>query len=167
MLLPVTAFVKLRWFQRFNSDCSEANFEVWIFCNNLDWNISDHNKNLGKKTNFCLKRVGISYLTVCKFGKRITAWKVSKHWVFSGPYFPVFGLNAAGLNLRIQFKYRKIRTRENSVFGHFSRSEQTKKVKSISLYFIHFSLKNCKIFSLKSIQIWGRTKRPPIAIFPL
>ena len=24
----------------------------------------------------------------------ITAWKVSKYGVFSGPYFPVFGLNA-------------------------------------------------------------------------
>ena len=23
-----------------------------------------------------------------------TAWKVSKYGVFSGPYFPVFGLNA-------------------------------------------------------------------------
>ena len=22
-----------------------------------------------------------------------TAWKVSKYWVLSGPYFPVFGLN--------------------------------------------------------------------------
>ena len=27
------------------------------------------------------------------------------------------------LNLRIQYEYRKIRTRNNSVFGHFSRSE--------------------------------------------
>ena len=26
------------------------------------------------------------------------------------------------LNLRIQYKYRKIRTRKNSIFGHFSRS---------------------------------------------
>ena len=34
--------------------------------------------------------------------------------VFSGPYFPVFGLNS---------EYRKIRTRKNSVFGHFPRSE--------------------------------------------
>ena len=22
-----------------------------------------------------------------------TAWKVSKYWVFSGPYFPAYGLN--------------------------------------------------------------------------
>ena len=44
--------------------------------------------------------------------------------VISGPYFPVFELNTEieyG-NLRIQSEYRKIRTRNNSVFGHFSRS---------------------------------------------
>ena len=53
-----------------------------------------------------------------------TAWKVSKYGDFSGPYFPVFGLNTEiyGVNLRIQSEYRKIRIRKNSVFGHFSRS---------------------------------------------
>ena len=47
---------------------------------------------------------------------------MSKYGVFSGPYFPVFGLNAEiyGVNLRIQSEYRKIWTRNNSVFGHFS-----------------------------------------------
>ena len=44
-----------------------------------------------------------------------TAWKVFKCEVFSGPYFPIFGL-------KIQSRYRKIRTRKNSVFGHFSGS---------------------------------------------
>ena len=50
--------------------------------------------------------------------------KVFKYGVISGPYFPVFGLNAEiyGVNLRILSKCRKIRTRNNSVFGHFSRS---------------------------------------------
>ena len=49
--------------------------------------------------------------------------EVSKYGVISGPYFPVFGLNKEiyEVNLRIQSKYRKIRTRNNSVFGHFSR----------------------------------------------
>ena len=53
-----------------------------------------------------------------------TAWKVSKYGVFSGPYFLVIGLNTEiyGVNLYIQSEYRKIRTRKNSVFGHFSRS---------------------------------------------
>ena len=51
-----------------------------------------------------------------------TAWKVPKYGVFSGPYFPVFGLNTE-IYLRVQSEYKKIRTRKNSVFGHFSRSE--------------------------------------------
>ena len=56
-----------------------------------------------------------------------TAWKLSKYRVFSGPYFPVFGLNTEtyGLNLHIQSEYRKIRIRKNSVYGHFSCSVRT------------------------------------------
>ena len=48
-----------------------------------------------------------------------TAWKVSKCRDFSGPYFPVFGLNTEiyFVNIRIQSEYRKIRTRRNSAFG--------------------------------------------------
>ena len=44
---------------------------------------------------------------------------------FSGPYFPAFGLNAEiyPVNILIQFEYRKIQTRKNPVFGHFSRSD--------------------------------------------
>ena len=43
----------------------------------------------------------------------ITAGKVSRHAVFSGPYFPIFGLNTEiySVNLCIQSEYRKIRTR--------------------------------------------------------
>ena len=57
------------------------------------------------------------------FLKFYTAWKVSKYGVFSGPYFPVFGMNTEiyGVDLRIQSEYRKIRARKNFVFGHFSR----------------------------------------------
>ena len=46
--------------------------------------------------------------------------KVSKYEVFSGLYFPVFGLNTEiySVKLRIQSKYGKIRTRKNSTFGH-------------------------------------------------
>ena len=48
---------------------------------------------------------------------------MSKYGVFSGPQFPVFGLNTDiyFVNIRIQSEFGKIRTRENSVFGHFSR----------------------------------------------
>ena len=50
--------------------------------------------------------------------------KVSKYVVISGSYFPVFGLNTEiyFVNLRIQAEYRKILTRNNYIFGHFSRS---------------------------------------------
>ena len=43
---------------------------------------------------------------------------------FCGPYFPVFGLNTEiyEVNLHIQSEHGKIRTRKNSVFGHFSHS---------------------------------------------
>ena len=41
---------------------------------------------------------------------------------FSGPYFPAFGLNTEGVSPSIQSECRKISTRKNSVFGHFSRS---------------------------------------------
>ena len=41
---------------------------------------------------------------------------------FSAPYFPVFELNTKiyGVNVRIEPKYGKIKTRKNSVFGHSS-----------------------------------------------
>ena len=50
---------------------------------------------------------------------------MSKYGVFSGPYFPVLGLNTkiCGVKLPIQSECRKIQTRKNSVCGHFSRSE--------------------------------------------
>ena len=47
---------------------------------------------------------------------------MSNYRVISGPYFPVLGLNMEikGVNLAIQSECRKVRTRNNSVFGHFS-----------------------------------------------
>ena len=55
--------------------------------------------------------------------------KCVQHGVFSGPYFPVFGLNTERYEipkrfelLRIQSECGKIRTRKNFVFGHFSSS---------------------------------------------
>ena len=41
----------------------------------------------------------------------LTAWKVSKDGFFSGPYFPVFGLNTE-INPCIQSEYWKIQTRK-------------------------------------------------------
>ena len=57
----------------------------------------------------------------------LTAQKVAKYGVFSGPYFPVFGLNTYSVNLRIQSEYRKIQARNHSVFGLFSRSAINRK----------------------------------------
>ena len=68
----------------------------------------------------------------CKWlQKSNTAWKVSRYGVFSGPYFPVFGLNMEiyRVNIHIQSEYRKTRTRKNSVFGHFSHSASNCKKK--------------------------------------
>ena len=55
--------------------------------------------------------------------------KVFKYGFFSGPYFPVFGLNTEiySVNFGILSKYGKIRTRKNSIFGYFLRSEGTNK----------------------------------------
>ena len=48
----------------------------------------------------------------------ITVWNVSECGVFSGPYFPAFRLNTL---VPIQSECGNMRTRKNSVFGHFSR----------------------------------------------
>ena len=55
----------------------------------------------------------------------VTAWIESKYGVFSGPYFLTFGLNTDrySVSLPIQSKCGKMRTRKNSVFEQFSRSE--------------------------------------------
>ena len=62
---------------------------------------------------------------VIELGNTYTARKVFKYGVISGPYFPAFGLNTERYeaSVCIQSEYGKIRTRNNSVFGHFSRSD--------------------------------------------
>ena len=63
----------------------------------------------------CLLRPGRRPITI--------AWKVSKYGGFPGPYFPAFELNTEYfVSFRIQSECSKIRTRKNSVPGHFSRS---------------------------------------------
>ena len=97
-----------------------------------NWNIAYHNLwdtfmtwillYYRLKTNYLM--VTINFQATI-YEVNITAWDMSKYGVISGPYFPVFGLNTEnyGVNLRIQSWPRKMRTRKNSVFGHFSRSE--------------------------------------------
>ena len=62
---------------------------------------------------------------------------MSKYGVFSGPYFLVFGLNTEIYSINsTQSKYRKIWTKKNSVFGHFSRGGGiTELIKYILAYY--------------------------------
>ena len=83
---------------------------------------------------------------------------MSQYGVISDPYFPVFGLNTKiySANLRIQSEYRKIRTRKNSVFGLFSRSESAlligvwRSCFTTDLKFNHVISKRFSIYTLKS-----------------
>ena len=53
-----------------------------------------------------------------------------KYGVFSGPYFPAFGLNTEKyvVSLCIQSECGKIQARRNPVFGHFSHSSVIKQL---------------------------------------
>ena len=55
--------------------------------------------------------------------KRFHCVKIVQIWSFSRQYFPTFGRHTEiyRVNLRIQSKCGKIRTRKSSVFGPFSR----------------------------------------------
>ena len=83
---------------------------------------------------------------------------MSQYGVIADPYFPVFGLNTKiySANLRIQSEYRKIRTRKNSVFGLFSRSESAlligvwRSCFTTDLKFNHVISKRFSIYTLKS-----------------
>ena len=109
--------------------------------------------------------VGLITSIIIAFPKPYSAWKVFRFGVISGPYFPVFGLNLLtkiyGVNLRIQSEYRKIRTRNNSVFGHFSC-----RVTISSSYHSRLLVSKSNIWSPKSFfrfwlfenipfQVWG------------
>ena len=94
---------------------------------------------------------------------RLTAWKVSKYRVFSGPYFPVFRLNTEiySVNLRIQSECRKIRIRKDSVFGHISRGDlvltlSCRKIFSRIITFVSLKL---------SFDVANRAKAIPLYLF--
>ena len=82
-----------------------------------------------------------------------TAWKVSKYGVISGSYFPVFGLNMErySVSLRIQPEYGKIRTRNNSVFGHFSSSVQIANTEWIAVFSPNKKVITRKIWIQKAV----------------
>ena len=70
---------------------------------------------------------------------------MSKYGVISGQYFPVFGLNTERYSviLRIQSEYRKIRTRNISVFEQFSLPDFQSKVtcKKSVITKLHFTVR--------------------------
>ena len=80
-----------------------------------------------------------------------TTWKVSKYRIISGPYFPTFGLNTERYSvcLRIQSECGKIRTRNNSVFRQFSRSEGYSFLEPSNICFIWKEFSSA-IFSINS-----------------
>ena len=84
---------------------------------------------------------------------------MSKYKVIYGPYFPAFGLNTEryGASLSIQSEYRKIQSRNNSVFGHFlRRANTTQRRKSLRFLILNrwnfqkkqklLYLKRCEVF---------------------
>ena len=82
-----------------------------------------------------------------------TACKVSKYRVFSGSYFPAFGLNTEiyGVHLRIQSKYRKIRTKQTPCLDicHAVNGSPFKVMKH-AFYFILKALFVLQIFKFSS-----------------
>ena len=82
-----------------------------------------------------------------------SVWQVSKCGVFSGPYFPIFGLNTEinGVNLCIQSEYGKIRTRKNSVFGQFCIYTIADMWKTVRVYF-------GKKLTMSGVASWIRRK---------
>ena len=92
---------------------------------------------------YMLKKIQlrISKLAIYNFIRRSSytlCEKCQNTEFFSGPYFPVFGLNTEiyEVNLCIQSEYGKIRTRKNSIFWHFSRSDI-----DILITVLHFTTK--------------------------
>ena len=48
-----------------------------------------------------------------------------KYGVFSAPCFPVFGLNTEIYGVKYSGQIRENTDQKNSVFGHFTRSDET------------------------------------------
>ena len=91
----------------------------------------------------------------------LTAWKVSKYGVFPGPYFPAFELNTERYFVfhRIQSEYGKIRTRKNSVFGHFSRSVWIVKFNMLQWFLIIIQSIQGKYSCFRSSLIYNTSTR--------
>ena len=89
---------------------TETFFNSSINTSNITFSLGGVFKNSGK------------HLILELFAKTVTAWKVSKHGVFSGLYFPSFALNMKiyGVNLRIRSECGKMRSRKISASVRFT-----------------------------------------------
>ena len=92
--------------------------------------------------------------------------KCPKNGVISGPYFPVSGLNTEiyCVNLRIQFEYMKIRSRNNSVFWLFSRSVWAITWSWNGLTLVHFYYDSVTPESFVLLLVRRRTSPMPVII---
>ena len=91
-------------------------------------------------------------------------WKVSKYGVISGPYFPAFELNTERYS-----ECGEIQTRNNSGFGHFSRSAWHHENNFQSLFKQSRILVSRDNIPFCEDQIWGESFRLSILstqIFP-
>ena len=85
-------------------------FAVWGFA-------EKHSINFLKQTFQEKATEIIHWLHLKRYSWFVTAWKVAKYRVISGPYFPAFGLNTERYSISgIQSECGN--TRNNSVFGH-------------------------------------------------
>ena len=88
----------------------------------------------GNKITVTLQQCGSSDFTNCKGLKK--AWDYNNHWVKSVQirsfFWSIFSC--------IRTEYRKVRARKNSVFGHFSRSEQWRRTCTQQILFFILTL---------------------------
>ena len=111
--MPCQEFEKVEWINVSLMKLDQTvNFAYVQVLQKSDSVVSTVSKKITKKMKICENTLSCSARE--NWGNR----------EFSGLYFPVFGLNAGhnGVNLCIQSKYRKIQTRKNSVYEHFSLS---------------------------------------------
>ena len=108
-------------------------FDLHFFRNGISWDIyrnlaAKHSNPLVMEILAKNYRKSVQFIYSCLLVKRkhSTSWKVSKYGVISGPYFPAFELNSG-----------KLRTRNYSVFGHFSRSGTHSEYYSFSIICNH------------------------------
>ena len=91
----------------------------------LTWKLNDNNFGMGTKsvTNWYENEVWAVEIFLKLYTEKllITAWKVFRYGLFSGPYFSAFGLNTKRYYLSLfSPNVGKHGPEKNSVFGHFT-----------------------------------------------